>query len=169
MAYQAQVNGKAKRQHPGAAFRENVSGLLHDVIELGELQTRLFLVDLNEAKRGSIVPILLGVGSFCLALASVPILLAGLAWALVEYAEWDLAAAFTVTAIVALVVAGCMAWSGWRLMSRALGKLSRSRDELATNVAWIKSALKQRDSLPSSAHDSDGDQYSSFQERKPQL
>lgn len=146
MAGQTQVNGSPKRRGAAVAFRENLSGLLHDVIELGELQTRLLMVDLSEASRGSALAVVFVAVALVLALGSVPVLLLGIGWALVYFAEWTQAAAFVTTALVALMLAAGLTWFAWRKLHRAIGKLSRSRDELATNVAWVKDALKQNTS-----------------------
>jgi uncharacterized membrane protein YqjE len=166
MASQTQVNGAARRPHAAAAFRENISSLLHDVIELGELQSRLFAVDLNEARRGALLPALLVFASLFLAAASVPIALLGIGWALVEFVGWSHAVAFAVTAGGALLVAGATAWLGWRLLTNAVAKLARSRNELATNVSWIKNALKSHDSSASRKYPGSIATHDSTQERK---
>lgn len=142
MVTQTQVNGSQKRRGAGMVFRENLSGLLHDVVELGELQTRLLMVDLNDASRGSVTAIVLVVSALVLSLGSVPVLLVGIGWALITFAGWTHTAAFAATGAGGLVLAAVLAWLAWRTLNAAVGKLSRSRDELAANVAWIKDALK---------------------------
>jgi uncharacterized membrane protein YqjE len=146
MGGQTQINESARRNGAGAAFRENLSGLLHDVIELGELQMQLLTVDLAEARRRSVLAIVLVGSALVLALSSVPVLLLGIGWALVAWAGWTHAAAFAITAVVALLLAAGLAWLAWRRLNAAIGKLSRSGEEFATNVRWIKDALKQNSS-----------------------
>lgn len=146
MAGQTQVNGSTNRRGAGVAFRENVSDLIHDVIELGELQTRLLMIDLSATSRGSMLAVAIGAAALVLALGSVPVLLLGIGWALVQFAEWTQTAAFAATGVGALVLAAVLAWLAWRKLNNAISKLSRSRDEFATNVAWIKDALKHNSS-----------------------
>jgi HAMP domain-containing protein len=76
----------------------------------------------------------------------VPVLLLGIGWTLVQWAGWSHAAAFAATGVAALVLAAVLAWLAWRRLKTAIGKLSRSRDEFASNVKWIKDALKQNHS-----------------------
>jgi hypothetical protein len=146
MADQTQINGSVRRNGAGAAFRENLSGLLHDVIELGELQVQLLLLDLSAAGRRTALAALLVGSALVLALGTVPVLLLAIGWTVVQFAGWTHAAAFALTGLVALVLAAGLAWFAWRRLNAAISKLSRSREEFATNVRWIKDALKQNTS-----------------------
>jgi len=126
---------------PGSRLQRNMAWLVHDVIELVELQLRLVGVDVSEGAKESRVPIILIIGGACLFLGTAPVLLAGLALFLASALEWSIAASLCVVALIGVVVAAAMAFVGYRSTRKALGLLHRSRDELAANLQWIKKSL----------------------------
>jgi uncharacterized membrane protein YqjE len=133
------MNGRG--QKAGTALRSNVGDFAHDILTLSELQGRLFLVDLQEAKNRAIRPIALGVVGVVLLVASLPVALLGLAELLVlaGLPQW---AAFLVAALVGILASGVLGWMAWRSIRTTFAVFERSRDEFSQNLTWIKAALR---------------------------
>jgi Putative Actinobacterial Holin-X, holin superfamily III len=142
MLDQTTMNGRRVDGSPAAGFGRNLAGLMHDLVCLGELQCQLFALDVRESVSRSVVPIGLIIAALLLALGTVPVVLAGIGWALVNLADLSPGAAFLIVSLISLVlVAGALWWSLRRIRS-ALASFHRSRQELQDNVRWIKDALK---------------------------
>jgi uncharacterized membrane protein YqjE len=135
-------NGRHRTQMPDVAG--SVSGLTHDVIELAELQTQLFMLDLKKSTQKTRTCLILAVIAACLLLASLPVALMALAELIVEQLEWSRAAALGVATLVGLVLAGVFAGAAYGIVRNGLVSIQRSRDEFNRNIAWIKSTLKER-------------------------
>jgi hypothetical protein len=127
---------------PAGEIRHGVSQVLRDMVTLGELQTELLQVDLRNFLTAHVVPTLIfSAVAAIAALASLPILLASLAYYLVEVANLTVASAFLAAAGVGLVIAaicGSIAWQRFKSQGNAF---ARSRIELARNVRWLKQVL----------------------------
>lgn len=143
MANQAAVNGHGSGS-PAGDVGEGIADLAHDLLALAELQYELLVVDIREGSSKSKFPAAVLAGTAILALASLPVALLGLAWLLVDYAEFSRGAAFLTVAATALLIAAGLAWWAYRGLHGALSMLARSRAELSANIHWIKQALKQR-------------------------
>ncbi|MBX3443939.1 MAG: phage holin family protein [Planctomyces sp.] len=144
MAHQETMNGadaSARR------FGRNLSGFAHDVATLAELQFRLLAVDLRDAKKAAGLAVMLMAAGLVLAFGMIPILLAALAYVLVDFAGWPLSAAFGVVALGAVVLAAGMAFVGWKRLTRGTATLNRSRRELKETFHWIKESLRPGDEL----------------------
>ena len=147
MADQATVNangGVASRvpiNSPAGSMIGNVAEFGHDLATLGELQAKLAVVDLKEATGRAIVPAALAAGALMLVLASLPVALLGVAALLVVDARHGPGWALLATAGATLVVAVVLAVLAIPALRRSFASLDRSREELARNVAWIKTVL----------------------------
>lgn len=146
MPRQTEMNGHGNDLRAGTALRENVAGLLHDGITLAELQAQLIAIDIQEMRTRSMRSLVLIGGAAILALGTVPVLLQGMGWALVNGAGWSAWAAFLTVAIVGLIIAAGVGWIGWVRLKAATEVLSRSKEELINNVDWVKKTLKQHSS-----------------------
>jgi uncharacterized membrane protein YqjE len=135
-------NGRHRTQMPDVAG--SVSGLTHDVIELAELQTQLFMLDLKKSTQKTRTCLILAVVAVCLLLASLPVALVALAALLVEQLEWSQAASLGVATLVGLVLAGIFAGAAYGIVRSGLISIRRSKDEFNRNIAWIKSTLKEQ-------------------------
>ena len=93
MLDQTTMNGRRSKS-PAKRMGRSMAGLLHDLITLAELQTQLVAVDLKEGTGRSIVPIVLIVGAVLLTLGTMPVILLGIGWALVNLAGFSEGAAF---------------------------------------------------------------------------
>ncbi len=148
MAYETQMNGANGRTPAPRAVVENLGEFLHDVVTLGELQTKLFTADVRDFKSGALVPIALMGLAGVLALGCLPVLLTGLAWLLVDYDVLQRGWAFLVAAAGGLAVTAILGAVGWFWFRRQLAVLSRSQVELERNITWIKSVLKHSGRTP---------------------
>jgi hypothetical protein len=136
-------NGRG--QFPPGAVARDLGSLAHDTIELGELQFDLFKIELRQAVLGLIGPLVLFFVAAMTVVASLPLLLFFIANGLIEWAEWQggyapwaYLAAFGIGALLAAIVGGV----GWMILKRKLNLFRTSREELARNIEWMKSALR---------------------------
>lgn len=141
MPSQTKMNGRSVAQSPAAGVGRNLAGLNHDLITLGELQAQLLAVDLRDAGSASLLPVILLTLALLIALGTMPVVLLGIGWVLVNVAGLGEGAAFLVVSAVALGTVAALSWWSWRELSAAVGILKRSQQELKENVRWIKQVL----------------------------
>jgi hypothetical protein len=122
----------------------SVSGLAHDVIELSELQLRLLRLDVQKSTQKWRICLILAIVGICLLIASIPVALFALAEVFVEQLEWSRSAAFGASALVGVILSAIFAGSAYSVVRSGLFSLERSREELNNNVAWVKTALRNR-------------------------
>jgi hypothetical protein len=144
MPYQTSLNG-AGDPSPSARMGRGVGGLLHDLVELGELQTKLVVADAKEGTSRTTTPIVLIVVAAVTALAALPILLGGVAVAIAEFAQWSTGLCLLAVGGIALVLAALMAWIAISRLKGLVTTFDRSRSELACNVEWLKQVLASQD------------------------
>ena len=125
------------------AVVSNVAGFGEDLLNLAELQTRLTLVEmrqnLNVFKAGGA---LMATG-LIVAVAGLPVGLVGIAELLVS--EMGLKrgyALLTVAAIAILIAASCVGMAASWFRRKPLG-FPLSGEELARNVNWVRTVLRQ--------------------------
>ena len=143
MATQASVRGGEGSRTNGPP--EGVIGGLaefgNDMLTLAELQARLAAIDFKESLEHAVSPLLLTLGGMMLALASLPVILIGvaqlIAWAFSIRLGWALLLVGLVTLAGASAVAGI---AGLRF-SRSFASFQRSREELVRNITWIRTVL----------------------------
>jgi hypothetical protein len=151
MVDQAAVNGGAKVRI-NSPLTEGVIGnlaeLTGDVATLAELQAQLGLMDLKESAGKAALPAGGVAAAAGLALGAVPVLLFGVAELIVAYGGMRHAWALVLTSVVALALAGLVAWLAGSRLGKSFESFRRSRDELTRNVAWIKTVLAQSGRCP---------------------
>lgn len=118
-----------------------VTGLAHDIVELGELQAVLLMLDMKAASRRIRAMTACGVAGIALLFACIPVLLVAVAEFLVEQFGWTQFAALGVTGIVALFVSLATIGCAWLILKHGFSYFKRSREEMHHNVAWLKSVL----------------------------
>ena len=126
------------------AVVRNAGDFVDNLILLSELQVKLLAADLEEIRRGSLVPsflLLLGVG---LGLACYPIALVGAALLIVQIFEISYAAGFLIVAGLASVLSGILCVIGGLLLRKRMSVLRRSREELVRNMRWIQTVLTRK-------------------------
>ena len=146
MAGQATVNGRGD-QKAGTALRTNLGDFAHDVLTLAELQGRLLVVDLNDARARAVRPLALGLIGLVLLLATFPVALLGLAW-LLSLTGLPLWACLLIAAGAGLMCSGLLGWLAWRTLRTTFAVFDRSREEFTQNLSWIKSVLRSGSRRP---------------------
>ena len=138
---EAEVNGKHRRNGPVAGFTSTAANVLGDLLELAELQAKLAKADALSASAAATRPIGMLVIGICAAIASLPVLTLGLASLLDQQTALNMwQSQLLVGAAVALLASASVYASVQRLRTAGL-QFQRSADELAKNVAWVKSVV----------------------------
>lgn len=132
------TNGNGAR--PGNVVG-NLADFGDDLLSLAELQARLASIELKQnvaaAKVGGVVMMTGAV----LALAALPIALAGIAELLVSSLGMDRGFALLAVAVAAFAIAGtCMAIAAARLRGSDLG-FPLTREEFTRNLNWVRTVL----------------------------
>ncbi len=143
MVSKTKVNGRhgpsqADAGDGDAAFRR----LLHDVIELGEMQVKLLTLDLKQTASKMITPTVLAVVGVAVLLGCVPVALTATAHVFVEFLQWPRSAAFGIATLIGLVLCGLMLAVAYFKFKKGFATLQRSQHEFSQNVAWLKSRLR---------------------------
>jgi len=122
---------------------KNAREIGHDVVSLVQLQLQLFENDCRESARNAVLPGSLILASAALAAGCVPIALAGAAELLIQSGGLSPPAAFAITALAGVILAGGCGFMGWLRLRRALRPFQHSCEEFNRNVAWIKDMLRR--------------------------
>jgi uncharacterized membrane protein YqjE len=136
------TNGRVRSEEPNMAA--SFSGLTHDIIELAELQTQLFALDLKQTSEKTRTSLLLAIVGVCLLLGSIPVALMALANVLVEQLGWSPAAGYGMATLVGILASAGLLMGAWARFRTGIGTLQRSREEFNRSIAWIKSSLRSR-------------------------
>lgn len=136
------TNGRVRANEPNVTG--SFSDLAHDVIELAELQSKLFALDIKSTTAKTRTSLLLSVTGVCLLLGSIPVALYALAELFVEQFGWSQSAGFAVAALIGLALSGCFLAAAWQRFRTGMNIMQRSREELTRNIAWIKSSLRSQ-------------------------
>ena len=140
------TNGRVRDEEPNVAT--SFSGLAHDVIELGELQAQLLALDVKRTSRDARGAFVLTVVGASFLLCSISVGLFALAELLVEELGWDKSTADFVTAVVGVAVGGGILAAAWCQWQSGMSALTRSREELSRNIAWLKMSLRSQPTTP---------------------
>ena len=135
-------NGNANEAPPQAVARTSME-FLHDLLTLGELQTRLIGVDLQSGLNRLLAWAALLVAGLCIAIACVPLCLAAVALGIAEYGQFPLSQAFALAVFSGLLLAaGLVGLAAVRLRS-TVNVFDRSWIEWRQNVRWAKDTLRR--------------------------
>ena len=138
------TNGRVRDEEPNVAT--SFVGLAQDVIELGELQSQLFVHDVKSTTQKTRMSLLLsGVGA-CVLLGSVPVMLFALGELIAERTGWPRSGGLAIAALIGIGVSAGILAAAWNRLSVGLHSMQRSRAELSRNIAWVKSSLKSQSS-----------------------
>jgi hypothetical protein len=135
-------NGRYRTQMPDVAG--SVSAVTNNVIELSELQAQLLKLELKKSTRKARTCLIVAIIAICLLLASIPVALLALAELLVDQLDWSRPLAVGVAALIGLLLSAIFAGVAYAIQRSGLMSLQQSHDELKRNLAWIKSALRNR-------------------------
>jgi hypothetical protein len=155
MLNQETMNGSARVHDVTAAsaVSGSVASAVHDVLELAELQARLFVANLRAVGRKAWLPLMALIGGLCLVLGITPVLLFAVAEAIQAHTEVTAVPAYLLTGVAAAVLAIGLVIAGLLRLRSSLAELQQSAQELSANLACIRQSLKtsppncQRDSL----------------------
>lgn len=136
------TNGRVQNHEPNVIT--SFGDLAHDAIELAELQSQLFAMDVKDSSRSARTGICLAATGLVMLLGSIPVALVTVAVVLIEQRGWSHAGAFGLATAMGMVVAACILAAAWKMLSRSVVALHRSREELRRNLDWLKSNLRNR-------------------------
>lgn len=128
---------------PINTLRSSTRMLVHDAIELAELQLQLFAADGREMARKSAPPVLTVVAGLVIAISGLPLLMVGLAYALVELAGFPIWIAMFSSAVIGVVIGGTAVLVGIKWLQPQLEIWRRSAGELKENVDFLKGSLSR--------------------------
>ena len=128
---------------PINALQSSTRMLVRDTVELAALQLQLFAADGREMARKSAPPGLTVVAGATIAMSALPMLLVGLAYALVELAGFPVWVAMLSSAVVGFLIGGVAVIVGLRWLRPQLEIWRRSADELKENVEFLKGSLNR--------------------------
>jgi hypothetical protein len=127
----------------------NLATLGSDVASLAELQAKLIALDLKESAARAAVPLAFVLVGATLGLAAIPVLLLGAGELLVSLAHMQRAWAYLAVGALALAMGLILALVLLPKVTASFSTLTRSREELARNLAWIKTVLAYSGRMPS--------------------
>ena len=130
--------------YPAEAFQQSMADFAHSTLALAELQGQLFVADTKETGRRAILPAALAAAGAVLFLGTVPVLLFGFAYLLIEVTELPAWASFFLTALGALIVTGTLLAIAWSRFKKSAWPIRRSQDEFLRNVRWVMDVLKRK-------------------------
>jgi hypothetical protein len=138
----------AEKQPNASSMVSNVAGFGENLLTLGELQARLaakeFVQNVQAAKTASAV----GLAGFLLGVASIPIVLLGIAELLASELAMKRGYALLSVSAAAMLIAGvAVAFADSWLRRKRLG-FPLSGEELTRNLNWIRTVLRYSGRFP---------------------
>ena len=135
------LNGSSGYDDSGG--RRNMGDLAHDIVELVELQSRLFMLDARESGKTSITGAVLVLAGAILLLSGASGLIFALGWVLFDLAGWSRSASFAVAGGTGLLLSAIVAWLGVRKLRSGINTFRRSGSELSRNLQWFRDTWKR--------------------------
>jgi hypothetical protein len=140
MADQASVsrnNGSNNRAASPLTVVGNIADFGNDIATLAELT----LLDAKDAMAKATTPLIVLGAGVALALASLPVILNGLADLIAASAKISYGTSQLIVGLVALGLAGGAGLFGWKGSTASLTSFRRSSEELTRNISWIRTVL----------------------------
>ncbi len=142
MDQQAKVAERSRAPETASqGLARDVGAFANDVLTLTELQSQLLAADVRECSRRALVPSLVLLGGLALGLACFPIALVTVALGLVQFLKTSHFTAFLIVLVAGAIGSVLLCVVGWTQVSQRAAVLRRSRDELVSNLHWIKRVL----------------------------
>lgn len=136
------TNGRVRPEEPNVAT--SFSGLTHDVIELAELQAKLFALDIKSTTQKARMSLIMSVVGVCLLLGTIPVALMAIGEFFIGQFGWPRAAGYALAALLGIAASGGILAAGWLRLRTGLSAMQRSGEELSRNIAWLKSSFRNR-------------------------
>lgn len=127
---------------PVQGFVSQASEITGNVIELAELQVQLAKEDAAEAIAIAVKPMFTVGAAAVLLLASLPVLLMGIAGLLARYSGLDLEIAQLIVGVVASLLAVIIVFTSIKTMKSTLEPFNRSAKEFKQNITWLKTIFR---------------------------
>jgi hypothetical protein len=121
----------------------NVAGFGEDLLNLAELQARLAALELRQNIDAVKTGVSLIATAILVAAAALPVGLIGIAELLVSEMGLKRGSALLTTSIIAILVAGVLIGLAVSILRRNQIGFPLSREELARNVNWVRTVLRQ--------------------------
>jgi len=121
-------------------MRNELGGLVHDIVTLAELQSKLLAEDTRTVAQSARNWAVILTAACLLALASLPAIVLGVAY-LVTWTGLSLATSMLLVSGMLLVITLVIAMVSLGQLKRATSPLQRSWHELQRNLDWIKRRL----------------------------
>lgn len=136
------INGKYEHAGPVSQFTETAGKFACDLLELSELQAKLFKADARAVFKHSIGAIAMAlIGCTCL-LGCMPVVVFGLASAVTYFFQIDdWVAQLIVGGSLALLSFSCVAVA-YKNLSRTSVQFKRSTQEFSKNLEWTKDVIR---------------------------
>lgn len=134
-------SGETHQHGHGDGVVSNLSDLINDCATLGELQAQLAAVDLKECVGRAVWPLVVAVSALVLVVASLPVILLGVAYVLAHALSLPLMWTILLTGLATLAVGGLVAYLFSKRVASSLEPLRRSREELTRNLSWVRTVL----------------------------
>src|SRR5688572_10437114 len=139
----ADNDGAVNSESPPRAVARNTAELMSDVVTLAELQGRLLMID-AEAGLWKIIPFVITLtAGVILAICCVPIAMATIALALVQYGGLSHVVAFAYTLLGGSVLSLLLVAAAFWQYKRGMRLLERTQNEWKQNMRWIKNTLSR--------------------------
>jgi len=133
--------GETHQHGHGDGVVSNLADLINDFATLGELQAELAAVDIKESAARAVFPVVVAVSALALVVASLPVILLGVAHVLSRAVNLQLGWAILLTGLAALVAGGLLALVYYKRVTTSLEPLRRSREEFIRNLSWVRTVL----------------------------
>ena len=130
-------------ESPLTELQSSTRMLVHDILALADLQLQLFRADGREMARKAAPKLILAGAGVVIAASSLPLLMVGLAYALVELAEFPIWGAMFTSAVIGIIIGAIAVVVGIKRLQPLSGIWQRSTGELRENVEFLKETLKR--------------------------
>jgi hypothetical protein len=141
MAHQTTLNGLRFRHAEG--ILTNLGDLGGDFATMAELQLKLTMVDAKESLERAKLPTVGLVVAAAVIMASLPVLLIGLAFVLASALAISQGASLLIIGVIVAALAAVLGWFALVAFLKSFESFRRSREEFSRNVNWIRTVLAQ--------------------------
>jgi Putative Actinobacterial Holin-X, holin superfamily III len=138
----------AEKQPNANTVVSNVAGFGENLLTLGELQARLAAKELVQNLQAAKNASALGLAGFLIAVASIPIVLMGIAELLVSELAMKRGYALLSVAAAAILIAGVSVASASAWLRRQRLGFPLSEEELIRNLNWVRTVLRYSGRFP---------------------
>jgi len=114
-----------------------------DIVELGELQSKLLMLDLSAASGRLRSMLAFALVGLAILIGSLPVAMFALAEFLTEQVGWTRFEALAIVAVSGLTLSGVLLVIAWCWMRKSAKMLDRSRQELRQNIKWLETTLRK--------------------------